>query len=90
MTWALVHNPEYAGMDPRPMRAACHDGSPFLTILCTCGAAMHLHESQILALPQQVEIESPCHGCGTPLVFPPGALAAGFAELRSLGWVDDS
>jgi hypothetical protein len=26
--WVLVPNPNYAGKTPRPLQAACHDGSP--------------------------------------------------------------
>lgn len=47
MSWVFIDNPAFAGQAPRPLKAACHDGSPFLTIRCDCGTDMHLHESQI-------------------------------------------
>jgi hypothetical protein len=85
--WTLVPNPELAGKEPRLLTAACHDRTPFLTAVCRCGAAMHLHESQLAELPPEAEVAANCKGCGELLVFPPGWFAAGFAEMRAAGWI---
>jgi ribosomal protein S27E len=86
--WRLEDNPAYAGREPTPLKAKCHDGSPFLTIRCgTCGGEMHQHESVTAGIPRDAEIASPCKECGELLVFPPGWFHEAFAELRRLGWV---
>jgi ribosomal protein S27E len=85
--WVLAPNPVYAGKTPRILEAACHDRTPFLTIRCSCGNELHVHESQIEAIAAATEIAVRCISCGNPLVFPPGYLAAAFQQLRDEGWI---
>lgn len=85
--FVLVENPAYAGKKPIPVEAACHDRTPFITVRCSCGYELHLHESQIERVPDHAEIASRCHECGKPLIFPPGFFKAAFQELRDEGWV---
>lgn len=89
MTWAFVDNPAFAGQAPRPLRAACHDGSPFVTIRCDCGTEMHLHETQLRDDQLVVAIATYCKGCGRLLRFAPGELAGAFAQMRADGWIAD-
>lgn len=84
--WVLMENPSWEGRNPTPMRPACHDGSPFLTILCSCGEAHHQHESRVGHIPDDTEIASRCQGCGRTMVFPPGFFKRAFAEMRAAGW----
>lgn len=84
--WAIVQNPAWSGVTPRLVNASCHDGSAFLTVACTCGEQMHVHESQIAGL-ESVEISAYCKGCGDTLAFGYGTLSSGFAEMRSQGWI---
>jgi hypothetical protein len=59
----------------------CHDGTPFLTVVCSCGSGMHLHKSQLDALPSYVEIvESTCKGCGNPLELSLSEMLQGIRE----------
>lgn len=88
MSWTLVDNPAFAGQKPRVLKAACHDGSPFLTIRCECGGEMHLHETQITVVPADAAIATHCKSCGGPLVFPPGELAGAFTQMREAGWIE--
>jgi hypothetical protein len=70
------------------MTAACHDGSPFLTVCCSCSYAMHLHESQLDAVPATVvELVMPCHACGKLLTPRLADLRAAFAGMRADGWI---
>lgn len=87
MTWELITNPKYAGKAPRIMEALCHDGTPFITIRCSCDTEMHLHESQIADAPADAEIAAPCKTCREPVIFPPGYFANAFAQLRAEGWI---
>jgi hypothetical protein len=88
MTWALVDNPAWAGKTPGDgtLEPACHDKSHFVTIACTCGEQMHIHESQ-LAGHDFDDIGAPCKGCGELLLFPPGVLPGAFATMRRQGWI---
>lgn len=88
MSWTFIENPAYAGQQPRRLQAVCHDGSPFITIRCECGAVLHLHETQLLAVPADSATVTACKGCGEPLVFEPGDLERGFAQLREAGWIE--
>lgn len=83
----LVPNPSYAGKTPRPLLAACHDRTPFLTAQCDCGYQLHLHESQLATLPDHAIIETRCHACGGQLVFPPHFFEDAFQQLRDEGWL---
>jgi hypothetical protein len=85
--WELRPNPEYVG-EPRPIKAVCHDGSPFLTVVCGCGEPQHFHESQLEQVPGHAEIASRCRGCPQLLVFPPGWFQSAFAQMRSDGWIE--
>lgn len=88
MSWVFIDNPAFAGQAPRPLKAACHDGSPFLTIRCDCGTEMHLHETQVAATPSAARVGTICKGCGRLLRFAPGELAGAFARMRELGWIE--
>jgi hypothetical protein len=83
----LVPNPAYAGKTPSPLKAECHDGSPFITIQCDCGVQLHQHESSVVAVPADAEIASRCPSCRKTLVFEPGFFARAFQQLRDQGWV---
>lgn len=86
--WKLIDNPDYGGRAPTPLKAACHDGSPFITIKCNhCGEGMHHHETSVAHVPADAEIASRCPTCSRLLVFPPGFFADAFAQLRAEGWV---
>ena len=85
--FVLVANPSYAGKTPTPMKAVCHDGSPFVTIQCSCGYQLHQHESRVAEIPPDAEIASRCLGCGELLVFPPGFFAEAFKKMRDEGWL---
>jgi hypothetical protein len=61
----LVPNPAYAGKTPTPLKAECHDGSPFITIQCDCGVQLHQHESSVVAVPVDAEIASRCPSCSS-------------------------
>lgn len=87
MSWELVENPSYAGREPTPMRAACHDGSPFISIRCDCGALGHQHESRTELIPDTVAVAMRCLECGELLEFPPGYFTTAFARLRAEGWI---
>jgi hypothetical protein len=85
----LRPNPAYAGREPSPQRAICHDGTPFITVFCRhCGEGLHMHESSLLNVPAEAEVESRCPSCRRTLLFEPGFFAAAFAQLREQGWVE--
>lgn len=86
--WSVLPNPAYAGRTPTPLKAVCHDGTPFVTVGCRCGASMHLHESQTVGIPDGYELASPCRRCGRALVFPAGFFERAFQQLREEGWVE--
>lgn len=83
----LVPNPGYQDRTPTPLKAECHDGSPFITIQCSCGYQMHQHESRVAHIPVDAEIASHCPRCRRLLVFDPGFFSRAFAQLRADGWV---
>lgn len=85
----LVQNPEYAGMTPRLMTAACHDHSPFITVHCpACGNAAHVHETQIKHIPAGDEIAMRCNRCRKAIVVEPGFFPNAFQQLRDEGWIE--
>jgi hypothetical protein len=87
--WVVGDNPAYGGMTPRPLKPACHDGSPCIDIICTsCGGTLHQHESRTKSLPLDAEVGCPCPYCHEVLVFPPGFFAEAFTKLREDGWVE--
>jgi hypothetical protein len=86
--WVLEENPAYAGQTPRILKAACHDGTPFITIRCDCGEELHQHESQTKDIPAGTETGTRCFGCRKLLVFPPGFFADAFQRLRDDGWIE--
>lgn len=94
MAWTFFANPALAGQAPRPLKPACHDGSPFVTIRCDCGSDMHLHETQLaaatlhLASALDAAIVTRCTSCGEPLVFAPGELESAFDRMRADGWIE--
>jgi hypothetical protein len=85
--WEFAENPAFAGQEPRPLVADCHDGSPFLTVVCGCGYEMHIHETQIAGVPAGATIATRCHDCGRLLSFG-GELPRAFAEMREAGWFE--
>lgn len=86
--WALVDNPAWAGKTPSGLEhSGCHDGSHMLTVECSCGHQMHLHESQTRTVPRRLSIAAECKGCGELLTFEPGYVANAFAEMRRQGWI---
>jgi hypothetical protein len=84
--WLWAENPAYAGRTPARLEPACHDRSPLVTIVCGCGAEMHMHETQVAGQELAVVV-SLCKGCGGELVFEPGWFAFAFADLRRRGWL---
>lgn len=85
--WVLLDNPAYIGKEPRPLQAACHDGTPFLTVRCGCGADGHFHEGQLRHAPLDAEVVLRCPACGEFLEFPPGFVAEAFEGMRADGWI---
>ncbi len=79
--WELIDNPSLPS-DHGDLTPACHDGSPFLTILCSCGDAMHIHETQIANLTRADEVHSRCRGCHKPLVLGGDWLLEAFAAVK--------
>lgn len=87
MTWTLIDNPAWTDRNvPRALKPACHDGSPFLTVECSCGNQMHLHESYTARVSRHLGIASQCKSCGEMLTFPPGLFHQAFKQMRELGW----
>jgi hypothetical protein len=84
----ILPNPAYKERVPEKLVAACHDGTPFLTARCSCGADFHFHESQFAAVPSDAEIGTRCHGCGKELLLAPGVVQGAFAEMRAAGWIE--
>lgn len=90
MSWTLLVNPVFENQKPRPLAAACHDGTPFLTIRCNeCGSDLHLHESQIADVPTDTAIAVRCPQCPAILEFWPGWFQVAFAQVRKEGWIAD-
>jgi hypothetical protein len=88
--WVWADNPAYEGKTPRPLTAACHDGTPFLTIACpACSAQGHIHESQIggISLPLDVEFGFRCPECSVTSIVPAGFFTDAFARMRADGWI---
>lgn len=78
--WSFTPNPAWEGRTPDPSRIACHDRTPFMTLLCSCGQEMHFHITQIAHVPDEDEIGSLCHGCGDPLLFNAGMMKGKIRE----------
>jgi hypothetical protein len=90
MAWVLFDNPEYAGMEPRPMKAACHDHTPFITLGCPyCKAWNHVHESQFSGAPPDAEVELRCATCRVRQLTTMAFIAGAFEQLRAEGWIAD-
>lgn len=87
MTWLWLENESYAGQTPRKLRAACHDGSAFVTIRCGCTFESHIHESQLGVLSRFDGMLMVCLGCRDVLQFNAGELQGFFADLRRRGWI---
>lgn len=88
--WTLAENPAYAGREPTPVEAVCHDGTPFITIQCPrCGADLHMHESQLARLPEEVTtISLGCPTCRGRADAPARMLTEAFADMRRTGWIE--
>lgn len=85
----VFDNPKYAGREPTPLEPACHDQTPMIETECPeCGAVDHLHESQIARVRPDQQVGLRCSQCRKPMLFGPGVLQAGFAELRRRGWAE--
>jgi hypothetical protein len=76
----IVDNPRFPKKHGRLV--PCHDGTPMIDFLCSgCGAANHLHESQIADAPAHVtEIGARCSGCRKPLIVARAVLEEGFRQ----------
>lgn len=83
--WTLKPNPNFPA-EHGDIRAACHDGSPFLTIACSCGAEMHLHETQITGMQPRDELMTACKsaGCGKPMLLGGKFLLDAFEDVKRL------
>jgi hypothetical protein len=86
MPWTIAPMPAYVRRAPRPLRAICHDGSPFVSIQCACHYQLHLHETQLDAIDAS-EIGTYCHQCNELLVFPVAQLRDAFTQMRKDGWI---
>jgi hypothetical protein len=84
--FAVVKNPAYGDRAPEQLTPSCHDGSAPLTIQCSCDAQMHLHESQLAAVPEHAIIRSRCSGCGDALELDVDELKKAYQLMRDLGW----
>lgn len=85
--WKTVENPGWAGVEPRRLTGSeCHDRSHFVTVECSCGEQMHMHETQWQKA-EGLAIGSRCKGCGDLLVFPPSHFEGVLAEMRRQGWI---
>ena len=47
-----------------------------------------MHESETKAIPAHAEVESRCHRCAAPLIFPPGWFQEAFTQMRKDGWIE--
>lgn len=87
MTWVLVPNPEFEGVEPRILEPACHDHTPFVTVCCgRCGQDNHVHESQFEGAPEDAEFGMRCAFCRHENVSTIRFFRAAFAHLREEGW----
>ena len=83
----IIDNPAFAGMQPQMLGQACHDGSPFLQIRCSCGADSHLNESQIAGAPKRARLGVRCAGCREHLMINIKEVRGAFAQMRKDGWI---
>lgn len=84
MRW--TDNPAFAGRTPERLDPACHDRSPMLDVQCDrCGDISHIHETQIA--PSASDVGMRCAKCRQIIIFRPGEIEAGFAEMRRRGWI---
>lgn len=67
------------------LQPACHDGTPSVTIQCTCGEYGHLHESQLGSVPKGQGIATSCKACGKLLTFEPEFFVKALADMRAEG-----
>ena len=87
-THRLRDNPTYAGLTPKPLTPACHDGSHMIDIQCSaCGNIDHLHESVLTKIPKDAIIGCRCQTCHHINPIEAGELRRGFAEMRKRGWI---
>jgi hypothetical protein len=85
--WRTVANPNWAGRQPTPLAGSeCHDGTHFVTVQCSCGEQMHMHQSQ-WNVAQGQGIASRCHGCSEVLLFEPGFFDKALSDMREQGWI---
>ena len=82
-----IRNPAYEGQEPRPLHATCHDGTPFLSVVCRCGAELHLHESQLAAIPSGATVLARSPTCGHQVDLDSDELRLAFRQMRSEGWI---
>lgn len=86
--WELVPNPEWVNRVPQHFtESLCHDHSHFVTIECSCGEQMHMHQTQWERAPAWQGIASRCHACGKVLTFEPGYFQGVLAAMRESGWI---
>jgi len=87
VTWLWLENESYAGKAPRKLRAACHDGSAFVTIRCGCNYESHIHESELARVSAFEGDVTRCRNCRDILQFNANELQGFFADLRRRGWI---
>jgi len=84
----ITDNPTYAGVTPKPLSPACHDGSHMIDIQCsTCGNIDHLHETVLANIPKNAIIGCRCQACKYVNPLEAKQLRAGFADMRKRGWI---
>jgi len=87
--WLMVNNPALAGLTPRLLVPACHDGTPMIDVTCSyCGATNHVHESQLAGEPGDSELAMRCSECRQQSVTTVHFLREGFADMRAAGWYE--
>ena len=84
--WALVANPGYTGK-PWHMVAVCHDRSPFTSVVCNCGNQMHLHETQIVGVPDDAETRA-ATTAASRWCSRPATSRKRLQQMRDDGWIE--
>lgn len=89
VSFEIIPNPAYAGKEPTLIKAACHDGTPCLTVAPGCGHESHLHESQIeLAAAAGAEsLMVRCTACSIVDVMDVQQIREAFKQMRDDGWI---
>lgn len=87
--YEIADNPAFTGQTPRPLRSACHDGTPFITFRCSCGQYGHIHESQVHSdISEDAIVAVRCSSCMALDSISAFAIREAFQTLRDQGWID--